>query len=1085
MNSRITTVRGQKGVFYTGAAALAISVASLAAPAAAQDSPTIADCEDVNNNGVCDDEEAVSADGTTAPSENVIVVTGSRIVRPVGVESPVPVTSVEAGELLDSGSISLGDALNDLPSLRSTFSTSNSQRFIGTTGLNILDLRGLGTSRTLTLVNGRRHITASAGDFQVDVNTIPYELLERVDVVTGGSSAVYGSDAIAGVVNFVLRRDYEGLELNGQAGMSERGDNGRYSLGLVAGKNFGDGRGNIALSAEFTNISSVLNSQRPELSGAGIGFTAFEEVDSDSDVLSNSDGDPDLQLFDNLRLDYLSEGGTVYTYCLDPATQPFACGTDGLGGALRFNSNGRLYAESNSPFPDGYAVGGTGSALSDGTLIPDIKRYNVNLLAHFDVSDSFRPYAELKYARIEAIGEGTPSFFNGSCAVTFGSIGGAATQCPTPNQTATAFIRFDNAYLNPEDAELIRRVQQTFLSLGGVTQPSQGFFISRNNSDFGTRNDELVRQTYRAVVGVEGDLDSRTRYDLSFTYGRFRSHLDAQNNLIYQNAQNAIDAVIDPSTGAPACRINVDADPNNNDASCIPINILGPTAAIGSGALDYINTAATLDDGAEQYDVLGYISTNSGSFFELPGGPISVVLGGEWRRETAFSRPDALSASGATFFNAFSAFEPPALEVLEGFGELSIPLLADMPFARELTLSGAARVSDYNSGAGGTGTVWAYNGNLVWAPIDDIRLRANYSRAVRSPTLSDLFASQTQNFLFFDDPCDIDFIDQGSATRPANCAADGVPDGFDDMRQGNRPVLQGGNPELNAETSDSYTIGGVFQPRFAPGLSFTVDYYNIKVKNVITSVAAQSIINNCYDAADLNNSFCDAVFPRTSSGSLDPNAALLIGPINFAKLTAEGLDFDLSYRKTFDNGDRLSLRAIATRVLDRTNYLDSDNPEVPNRVRGELGDPTWAANFNASYKHGPITLSYSLRFIDKMYIGSAENYVSSTQLCAANLDLDPTGDTTYIPRTDTPCTAGSLVEAPPLNPDYTAEVFYPSRTYHDLRLDFDVMEDYNFYVGVDNLTNEKPPFGLTGLGAGSGIYDNIGRYFYAGFRANF
>ena len=222
-----------------------LGVAAAATPAYAQDNAPQAstECADENANGVCDSEEGTQ-----------IVVTGSRIARPT-LSSPVPLTSVSVGELTETGDVSLGDALNDLPSLRSTFSAGNSSRFIGTAGLNILDLRGLGTSRTLVLVNGKRHITATPGDYQVDVNTIPVDLLERVDIVTGGNSAVYGSDAVAGVVNFVLKRNFEGLNLRGQGAISSRGDRGNYFVSGTWGKNFADGRGNIAIAPNTLRLS--------------------------------------------------------------------------------------------------------------------------------------------------------------------------------------------------------------------------------------------------------------------------------------------------------------------------------------------------------------------------------------------------------------------------------------------------------------------------------------------------------------------------------------------------------------------------------------------------------------------------------------------------------------------------------------------------------------------------------------------------------------------------------------------------------------------------------------------------------------
>lgn len=1076
---RFSQACGKARLFAT-AGVLALGVAAFANPASAQTNEGDENCPDVDNDGECDPsaDAGPPTDGTTAGGEPLIIVSGSRIARP-NLDSTVPVTSVEAGELLNDGAISLGDALNDLPSLRSTFSSSNSQRFIGTTGLNILDLRGLGTSRTLTLVNGRRHITSSAGDFQVDVNTIPFELLERVDVVTGGSSAVYGSDAIAGVVNFILKRDFEGNEVSGQGGVSSRGDNSRYSISGAIGRNFADGRGNIALVGEYTKIQRVFNSQRPEISGFGIGFTEFQTVDTDPGVLSNSDGVPDLELRNNIFIDFISEGGTVATFCrfASGAGQPNSC-PGGNAARYRFGSDGRLFREVNTPqFPGGRAVGGTGSALAEGTLIPDIERYNINLLAHFDFSNAFRPYFEAKYARIDALGQGTPTFFNSFCGGLNG-LSGLNPSCANGLEGSPFFVRFDNPFLNPADAEIIRReVQGELLSVfgaPGLERFSQGFFINRNNTDFGTRNDAIKRQTYRAVLGVEGDIASNTRYDLSFTYGRFTSNLEARNQFIFQNARNAVDAARG-TDGTIQCRINVDADPANNDPACVPINIFG-FGNVNQAALDYILVDSTLDDKATQIDVLGFISTDSSPWFELPGGPISVVVGGEFRRETAFSEPDALSASGATFFNAFSVFDPPALEVYEAFGEIQIPILANMPFFHELTVSAAGRISDYNSGAGNTGTVEAYNLNGIWAPVRDLRFRANYSRAVRAPTLSNLFSPATENFLFLNDPCDERFIGQGTSNREANCRAAGVPVGFRDPVTGNRSVNQGGNPLLEAETSKSYTLGVVAEPRFMPGFSASVDYYNITVNKVIANISGNQILANCFDRPSLDNQFCDLVAPRQPDGSLPLTGALNIAPVNFAKLTAEGVDFDVRYRHTFDNNDRLNLRVIATHALDRTNFLDVDNPDLPNIVRGELGDPKWAFNFNAGYTRGPVTLSYSMRWIGKQFIGAAENYIPHSVAC-------PNSGT--IPRTTSTCTPGAIVTAPPANPDFTAEVFYPVRAFHDVRLDFRVNEDFNFYFGADNVTDKLPPFGLTGAGGGSGIFNNTGRFFYAGVTAGF
>ena len=1052
-----------------GIAALALSAAGSPLAASAQDA------QDPNT----DEEQAEEEQATETPApSSSIIVSGSRIRRDANLDSVAPVISVSADEVLDDGSVSLGDALNDLPALRSTFNSSNSQRFIGTTGLNFLDLRGLGTTRTLTLVNGRRHITSSVGDFQIDVNTIPTALLQQVDVVTGGSSAVYGSDAIAGVVNFVLRDDYEGLELSAVTSITERGDGQQFGIEGVWGTNFSDGRGNVTIAAEYSKAETVRNSQRPENSGFGIGFTGFvpNPDDTDPEGLSGSNGVPDNILASGLFLDFISEGGTPLTLCVfDNTVQPLGCDANGNAIRYRFDENGRLFSEVTNQFGNGQAIGGGGSALADGSLLPEVERFTFNFLSKFEISEAFRPFVEFKYAQINAFGEGTPSFFNGFCpsGSLAGLVGlGAPPACAGLGATTSNFfITYDNAFLNPDDAAQIAAVQNELLAAFGVGPLSTGFFLNRNNSDFGTRNDRLQRRTYRLVAGVEGDISDNTRYELSFNYGRFETELEAQNDLIYRNTRAALDAVR-ATDGTIVCRVNADADPTNDLPGCIPINPFGQGSP-SPAALDFINTTSSLTGEAEQYNVLGFVATDSSGFFELPGGPVGLVVGGEWRRETAFEEPDAFSAGGNTFFNAFDTFDPPALEVIEAFGEIDIPLLRSTPFFEELTLKAAGRVSDYNSGAGDTGTVTAWNVSGIWSPIADIRFRANLSRAIRSPTLNNLFSPQTVNFLFFNDPCDADFINLGSANREANCRADGVPAGFDEQITGNRAVLQGGNERLQAETSDSFTAGVIFQPTFLPGFSASVDYYDIRVENVIANVGPQAILNNCYDAVDLNNTFCRQINPRTADGALDGNAALITGPVNFAALTAEGIDIDVRYTKRFDNGHRLSMRAIATHVLDRVNFLDTDNPEIPNDARGELGDPIWAANFNVAYTIDRITLGWSGRYVGPQFIGARENYRSSIQPCT-------TGGT--VPRTDTACTPGELVVAPPLNPDAFPVETYPARFTQDLRLDIQATDDFRFTIGVDNLTNQLPPFGLTGGGGGSGIFDNRGRTYFASVR---
>ena len=1017
----------------------------------AQDVPSTGDATQVgtvtqtNNNGTPADDVGTG---------ETIVVTGSRIARPA-LESASPITSLSADQLLSRGNLSIGDALNDLPSLRSTFSQANSTRFIGTTGLNVLDLRGLGTSRTLVLVNGKRHITSSEGDFTVDTNTIPVDLVERVDTVTGGTSAVYGSDAIAGVVNFVLKRNYEGISLRAQGGVTDRGDRGSYFAAGTFGKNFSDGRGNVAVALEYAKTNTLSYLDRPGFTGA---YTGRRQFNGSSPV--NNDDVPDRTFFNGGVYSLgLSEGGTFIPYNAATSTScvsngsvatrnPLACRANGFPRVFRFNDGGRL-EEANygttdfRPFGSGNAVGATGgSTLSNyGVLQPGLQRYSANVLAHYDVSDGFKPYIEAKYVRVESAQESSPTFAQN----------GSSTNPAYASNSAGVPIFFDNAFLNPADAALIRS------TLVSAANPNPSFFrLSRNNLDFGSRGELATRQTYRIVAGVEGDFNGDWHYDVSFNYGRFDNKLLSKNNRIEARFRNAADAVRN-GAGQAVCRINADTSAANDDANCIPISLLGANnATLTPQALSYFMTNTNYKGRAEEYVVNGFIKGDSSQLFELPGGPVSFSLGGEYRRETASSSFDELVSSGQTFLNAIAPFNPPAFEVKEAFGEINVPLIKDVFAIEELTFSGAGRVSDFK---GSTGTVYSYNAGVVWAPIHDIRLRASYSRAVRAPTLSDLYSSPSQNFAFINDPCDRNYSTNGpgnGANRQANCRALGLdPTTFENSaaRSSNLAILSGGNANLSEEKSDSYTYGVVLQPRFLPGFTLTADYYDIKVKSVISSISGQQTVDSCFDSASLDNQYCSLINPRQSNGFF-ASPALLVSSVNFSALRAKGIDLDANYQYKFSEKNSASLRFIGNYVKNRSDFPYLDTPDLPERIRGELGDPIYSFNASANVKLSGLTLGYQVRYIGKQSV----------------TDWEATHDSK---------------QGPAYDPDYSDPSFYPDVWYHDFRVGYDVDEKFNFYVGVDNAFDRLPPLGLLGTSDGGAIFSNTGRFLYAGVKTNF
>jgi outer membrane receptor protein involved in Fe transport len=1070
-----------------GSAALFGASLAFAAPAYAQDDPACT--PEQAEAGTC---QLADSAGATSSNQNDVTVTGSRIRRP-NITSNVPIVSVTADEIAD-GDPSVGDALNDLPSLRSTFSQANSVRFIGTTGLNILDLRGLGISRTLVLVNGRRHITALPGDFVVDINTIPSDLIERIDVITGGSSAVYGSDAVAGVVNFVLRRDFDGIRLRGQGGISQQGDRGIQFVSLTAGRNFLDDRANIAINLEYVNAETLYFADRPELTGSYDGrcqFTPneFTTPPGQSPAEPQSgDGVPDQIFLCGVRNAPISNGGTLTaagvntsppgsatfgTSCLNPALpavlaarclnpgtlqgQPRLFRFDDTNGALLQDvpcSDPRVFGSGNViSCPNSLVPGAT--LRNTGLIAPGLDRYTANLLFHFDVSEAFRPFFEAKYVHINSQQESQPSFFQSSFAAFFvGAI--------IPNNNG---IMCDNAFLTNANLAVAQSIgycpNGRVVNLANPTTIANGVLpVGRFNADFGGRREIVTRDTYRFVGGFQGDFNEDWNYEVSFNYGRVDIRQDEENDLIAFDLNGnsdgfllAIDAVRN-AAGQIVCRVN---QVTVTRPDCVPINTFGngrPSAA----ALAFVNTSSWVEQRASQYNAIAYVNGDLSQLFELPGGPIRFVVGAEWRRETAFLEADPLSASGGTFFNAFATFDPPALEVKEAFGEIELPLLRDLPFAQELTVTAAGRYSDYNSAAGTVGSTFSYNINGTWAPVRDIRFRANYSRSVRVPTLSDLYTEPTQNFAFIADPCSFQNINNGTANRQPNCAADGVPAGYDNVlaRTQSTGFLSQGNPFLSEETGKSLTIGTVITPRWVPGLSLTIDYYRIRVDNLIAVLGAQTILNQCYDLPRPNQ-FCDLVNPRNADFSF-ANPALISGGVNFAQFKADGIDMELSYRRTFENGHRLNVRAIATYVIRRDNFVDPINPQFRDRVLSEVGDPQWGANVNIGYGIGPWDLRWSMNYVGKQTIGAYENYFGIDGRPAQNADL-------------------------------TAERFYPAQWYHAVRLSHRVNERFQFYAGIDNLFDNDPrilrnTFGSTGTAAGT-AWDYIGRYFYAGAVVDF
>ncbi len=1013
------------------------------------------------------------SDAGTAAASGDVVVTGSRIARP-NLSSPNPITSIQGEEFFQTGQVSIGDQLNQLPQLASTFSQSNSTRFLGSAGLNLLDLRNLGTQRTLVLVNGRRHV---AGDIlntgtSVDTNTIPTDLIQSVDIVTGGESAVYGSDAIAGVVNFVLKDHFQGLEGRAQSGISTYGDGAAQFASVLGGKNFADGRGNIAVNLEYAHQSQFFGSDRPYLSQQ----QAFLQVNPNPTA-----GNPRNVLFNDVRSASYSETGVVrfggnalYNAGLGPNST--AATPSYYFIPYQFTPDGNLAPLTGQRVgygPNGSFISGNGSNFRAGDefqVQPQLDRSNASLVGHYTFSNAFEPFVEATYSHTKVFGSGSggPAFINGGAL-----LDGNADLGQANRET----YRLDNPFLS---AQARATITANRAAAGLASTDATRFSVREILEGLGNRAERSYRDTYRAVVGVRGTFNGDFRYELSANYGEFKEKTNILGNLNVQRFLLANDPTRN-AAGQIVCRAQIDAtaaygyaavtDPNQPAVLARDVSACVPAAAFGGqftqAQKNYLLQNTTSVGKITQFDVSGFVSGDLHQLFSLPGGPIGFSIGGEYRRETNAYQEDPLVEQGYTFYNSIPTFAAPALAVKEAYGELRLPLVKDVPFLREVTLTGAGRVSDYNTKAG---TVYSYNAAGIWKPINDLTLRASYARAVRAPNLGELYTPFGQNFATVSDPCSARNINTGTnpANRAANCAAAGRPATYDFDYSGSLQFRSGGNPNLQAEKSDSFTYGGVFQPHWVPGLSLTVDYYNIKVKQAIASVDAQTIINQCYDLPTLANQFC-ALFQRAGAAG-GPRGevpfqiiegSLISGGVNFGLLRARGIDVEAAYNHQIGNYGRLSLRGNYTHTLERDDFIDPTNPTFVTRNRGNLGNAIDRFTINGDFKTGPITFGYRLRWFGKQYVGDSTFY-------------------------------NSINGNAPSDPFYSNYQSYPVIAYHDLRLGVDATDKFNFYLGVTNVGDKHPPLDLTGLsyGAGnttttSGQYDTLGRFFYAGVVAKF
>ncbi len=864
------------------------------------------------------------AAGTAAPTDQAapddaaasgadIVVTGSRIARP-DFEAANPIVSFDATNVQESGNTNLTNFLLRVPALTNSRDTTDTSGGNGTygsfgqAGLNQLNLRNLGTNRTLVLVNGRRHVAADPNSAAVDINSIPTDLVQRVDVLTGAVGAIYGADGVTGVVNFVLRRDFEGVTGRAQVGISEYGDAGNRFASLAAGKNFGDGRGNLTLAYEYNADDAVANDDRDFLQQRNRVYL----IPNDADI-GDDPNIPDNVLVGDLRYGNESPIGAVFVG----------------GGNARFDGLGR-------PYDDGvaaafYRVGGVGTEIAgffQGDLFPETERHAVNLLGHYDFSDAFKVSLEGKYVE--------------NRASSFGQITG----------TYGVPISIDNAFL-PGSIRAAAIAEGTTAADGTFTPAP--ISISRDNLDYGRPGEENLRRTYRGVIDFSGRISDHATWDAYYAYGRTSVRITKIGDRLAKRYSDAIDARVNPANGQIVCN-----PANNPTAGCIPISLFGPGPATQE-QLDYFRVTHSSGARIEQHVGSASISGDFGQFFELPGGPIKFAFGGEYRRESSRFDPND-DLVNARFFQ----FDEPSLvqasrgqfDVAEAFGELDVPILEDVPFANVLSVGAAGRYSDYSTV--GSAETWQFNG--IWAPIRDVTFRGSYGRSVRAPNIGELFQPTSSASAFFTDPCTPDQIDNGTQFRPANCvtALTAVGAVISPGLQTSQFVLgtQAGNQSLRPEVAKTWTAGVLLRPRFLPGLVVSVDYYDIELTDAINTIDPNGLAVQCVDQPTFPNQFCDQFTRARGTGIIN---GFTVGPLNVARFETAGLDINVNYVIRTASIGTFDLRLVAG-YLDKLDQVGIPGGPVINNVDQSFA-PRWNANFSPTWTlDDAIAINYNLRF---------------------------------------------------------------------------------------------------------------------------
>jgi iron complex outermembrane recepter protein len=939
---------------YT-AAPLALGLALISTPSFAQDEAAA-------------DEESGEA----------IVVTGSRIARP-NLESGSPVSVVTGEQTVANADVTLDTFLNTLPGVNPAGTTTSNNP--GNNGQSNINLRGLGSNRNLVLINGRRPMV-SATDQSVDLNTIPQGLIERIDITTGGAGAAYGADAIAGVVNMILKDDFEGLDLRATYSntVSEM-DAREFQVSGVLGGNFADNRGNIAVSVEYSERQGLIKGQRPF-----------------SQQATSTTGTPPTGRYTQSAANPISQtaiNALFATYGVAPAQTP-------NGTQLGFNSDGSLFGVGtfNSPVDvSNFRYGVTSAANPNLNFFPDFYSYNfdiVNILVlplerksafitgNYEINPSFDFFIQGGFTEYDSSTALAPTPVGTGIVNTTSTASGLNARSPlvAPGQRITGLIApVTNPFVPADLLALLNTRAGDDPALTGAGA-AEGIRLGYRFLPTGLREQAFTNEVLQGLVGLRGDISDAWRYEAYYSWGRTTIDQEARGNVNVQRVQQLLEA---PDGGASLCAGGFN-----------PFGI----QPLSQACVDFVDEVGVTKTQFTQKIAQAYVS---GDLTELPGGPLGVVLGVESRKFKYTFDPGSLFGPIAGFNTATPDLGTNSF--FDVFGEVRAPIMDTL----EVSLSARHSKSDFNdiqNGIDGSPSKdFAYGGVLIWSPLDAVRLRASYQHSVRAPNFGELF-SGGGSFPQIFDPCSAgtNFRTTGGANATNLCVNTGVGAttvGTFAATPGAQAFLTiTGNPNLKPESSDTFTVGAVFN---AAGFSGSIDYYNIKVKDTILAPDVNEIIATCYGYNDINplsptsntSPYCGALGRAGNNitgiylpASLGGDANGYFQAVNLGSIKTSGVDVQLGYRlpTTFVSEESaLNFNLLVSYLIDYKSVglggLKVDYAGTASYFGAGLGTsfPRWKGNLNMNWKlNENLSFDTRMRYIHKMKNRAAVQFPGET-----------------------------------------------------------------------------------------------------------